>query len=185
MATSIRKEAIPDGGFGALPMAEDYVFNAGIAHKWHVKNVDAVLTRVRRRPTGLTSTRPVLMEKCVRIVVANELRRLGIVCTDREMSVHRFLGVHSGEPFGITLDEVHEWLKKLERGNRESATHDVREFRRVLSVEWYQGCLSLSRLGLRVCDQYMRSPFARAGDVGIVDRLRLVAKCAIRHRRRA
>lgn len=178
----LRRDAVPEGGY-RLAIAEDYDFNVRVARHWSVFNLDEVLTRVRVRTTGLTHTRPEMMEKCVREVIQEQLAQLGLACSSRECEVHRHIGERHLPPSLTLLDEVDVWLRRLEAANNTSARYDVGAFRSVLAREWFQVCLAATELGMVVLLRYRVSKYGRDLRLSIAEWTRFGVKCSIRHRR--
>lgn len=178
----LRRDAVPEGGY-RMAMAEDYDFNVRVARHWRVLNLDEVLTQVRVRTTGLTHTRPDIMETCVREVIQDQLARLGLACSTREIQVHRHVGEPHLLPSLALLDEVDLWLSRLEAANKASARYDNAAFRSLVAREWYQVCFAATELGMLALSRYRASQYSRDVRLSTGEWARFGVKCSIRHRR--
>jgi len=181
-AVLLRREAIPDGGY-RLPMAEDYDFNARVASKWKVRNLKEALTCVRVRNSGLTHSKPQLMEECLRDILCRLLAEVGVEATAAEMDVHRHVGDRHLPPSVDLLDDVESWLLKLSAANHVSQRYRPEAFRRVLCAEWFQVCMSATRLGGATWSKCTGLPLWRASDTRRMAWWRLAVKCLLRHQR--
>ncbi len=180
---AFRQSAIPDGLFRLLPMAEDYDFNARLAARAKVINLDRPLTHYRVRSASLTHTRKQLMEACVREVMRDQLRNLGIEPSARELDLNRHVGALTLPNSPQLLHDVECWLLKLQKANRVTGRYPQQAFDRILSMEWFDVCKFASPLGLHALQAWRTSPLARHWRPPVRERLKFVVKSLLRHRR--
>lgn len=179
-----RRGAIPEGGYRSLPMAEDYDFNVRVAARGKVANLDRVLTRVRVRKGGLTQTRQAAMETCVREIMRQQIRTLGIEPSERELAINRHVGAYTLPSSEELLHEVENWLIRLCIANCETGRFPDGPFKKMLSMEWYQVCKFASPLGLQAVRTWRASPLRKYWQPACAEGSRFVAKCLLRHERR-
>lgn len=155
---TVRRSDIPDGGFRAIPMAEDYDFNSRLAAKTKVINIDKPLTKVRVRGSGLTLSNVGLMDKHVKEVMRDQLEILGIHPTEREVAINRHIGSCNLENSSELLCEVEDWLLRLKEANNNVRRYDVKAFERVIADEWLNVCTFAAPLGIYAFIKCLVSP---------------------------
>lgn len=179
-----RRSAIPVEGFRALPMAEDYDFNARVALAGKVANLDRPLTYVRVRASGLTQSRQREMVACVSSVMRDQIRSLGLEPSDRELAVHRQMSALSFSASLDFLSKCDAWLGALDQANHRSRRFPEEQFKRILGKEWYEVCKFSTPLGLSAYFIWKKGLYRRYWHPHTLELAKFMVKSLLRHRRR-
>lgn len=180
---TLRRAAIPVGGFPALAMAEDYAFNVRVAADWRVANLPDVLTGVRVRQSGLTGTRRLDMEAAVRRIIGQQLADLGLETDEESMNLHRSIGAPACAYSAVDLAQIEAWLGRILAANDARRRYPAATLRRALAAEWFAVCGLASPLGYQAWSRFWRSPVRSDWCPPAAERLRFVVKCLLRHDR--
>jgi cellulose synthase/poly-beta-1,6-N-acetylglucosamine synthase-like glycosyltransferase len=180
---TVRRSAIPAGGFADMPMAEDYDFNVRVAANWRVANSPKVLVGIRVRRGGLTGTKKEQMEECVRAVIRQQLQALGVEPTAMQMNLHRQIGTPVHGYSVELLRDAEIWLRGLIEANLRSGRFPSGDFMQAIAREWFSVCVLAAPLGWIAWDAFWASNLASLWRPGLAERLRLALKCLLRHDR--
>lgn len=180
---TLRRRAWPADEPCLLPAAHAYWLNARVAASGKVANIDRVLTRVRLPATQPTRGRQVLYESCMREVMREQIRRLGIEPSERELTLNRHIGAYTLPSSAQLLYEVEAWLLKLFLANCDSRRYPEPAFARMIGREWYEVCKFAAPLGAEALQIWRASPLLKHWQPSVPERLRFIAKCLLRHER--
>lgn len=181
--TMLRRAAVPAGGFGNFTVCEDYDFNARVAQRWKVANLDAALTRVRVRRGGLTHAHRDINIQYRRAIMRAQLAQLALEPSERELDINSHVDSLELGVSATLLDEVEQWLLKLSAANRACGRFDPTAFDRVMAKEWFAICKFSAPLGFAAIAKYLRSGLAKAHRPTFPDGLKFLLKAVMRHRR--
>jgi glycosyltransferase involved in cell wall biosynthesis len=180
---TVRRSAIPKGGFADMPMAEDYDFNVRVAENLRVLNLPEVLVGIRVRQGGLTGTKKPQMETCVRSVILKQLNALGLHPSPEQMDLHRQIGSPRYRYSNKQLMEVESWLRLLIEANARVERYEQSEFKHVIAQEWFNVCALAAPLGRTAWDTYWASNLTSGWRLSLSNRLMFALKCVVRHDR--
>lgn len=180
---AVRRSAWPEQDSCVLPAAHAYWLNAHVAANGKVANIDRALTQVRRPNRRPSRTRQVLAESCLREVMREQVRRLGIEPSERELMLNRHVGGYTLPSSPQLLHEVEAWLIKLFLANCESRRYPERPFNRMIGREWYEVCKFAASIGPEALQIWRASPLLKHWYPSIPERARFMAKCLLRHER--
>jgi hypothetical protein len=157
----------------AYPLAEDYQLWRTASDKFPLANIGEVLVRYRVHAEGVSQRCPEQQEATVRRIHEESLSRLGLIPSEEERYVHRWvaMGMPAGE--ALRLREVGAWLEKLLRANADRGVYPRDGFERLLGGYWLVAAYRAVDCGRLEPVRFLFSPLARR--VGFDKKIRWVA----------
>lgn len=180
---TLRRSVWPENELCPLPAAHAYWLNACVAAGGKVANIDRALTRVRPPAVRPSRLQQVLHESCVREVMREQIRRLGIEPSERELMLNRHVGAYTLPSSAQLLYELEAWLIRLFLANRESRCYPEPAFARMIGREWYEVCKFAAPIGAEALQIWSASPLLRHWQPSVPERMRFIAKCLLHHER--
>lgn len=123
----MRKQCIRQLGQGfdlTFPIAADYELWERISRQWEVTNIEEVLTYYRIHESQISLTAKDRQNYAAWLVQERQLKRVGIIPTAEEKSVHLELGINWSFKSDISnLKKVERWLVKLYDANNIKAIY--------------------------------------------------------------
>jgi len=153
----------------AYPHAEDYALWARFAAVTELANLPEVLLRYRLHGESVSERHHPLQQATADRIRREQLRRLGLEASDRQLALHRTL--MRGAPHTLALDvaEAEGWMATLIAANRRAGYCDQGALSELLYEKWFKLCRAHRRhlyaAGLRFLD----SPLSRG--MPLVNRL--------------
>lgn len=179
---ALRRAAWP-GETCRLPAASEYWLNARVAASGKVANIDRALTRVRMRRTARDRAGEVLAEASAREIMREQIRRLGIEPTERELMLNRHIGVYNLPASVTLLHELEAWLLKLFLANHATRRYPERAFCRSIGREWYEVCKFAAPIGREALQVWRASPLVKHWLPSRLEYARFLARCLLRRER--
>jgi glycosyltransferase involved in cell wall biosynthesis len=171
----------------AYPHAEDYELWCRFSEVVPLANLGSVLLRYRIHAGSVSRQHRDVQEATMRWIHRERLSRLGLIPTDEELFVHRWLALD--RPAGEVQSQldVGDWLEKLLRANEKHGIYPRLAFEQILGQFWLAATYRTLRAGRPALKTFMHSPLAHC--VEFNKRIRLLghaAKRAVRaHSKRA
>ena len=181
----LRRSAVPDEGFRAYPVSEDYDFNVRVAREGTIANLKRQVSWYRLRSGGLTGSIGDKMKLYDRRVMREYLGEWRIEPTEEELDVNQQIGYRQLESSREFLDAAESWLHKLSEFNRIHKKFDSTEFDRVCGSEWFEVCNLASPLGPYAFKRFVSSRFGARFSPRGSRFVKFAIKSVLRHRRRA
>lgn len=178
-----RRAIVPPELFANIPMAEDYRFAVAMSKLGEIGNIPKPLVRYRQHATSLTVSKQTLMTDHVAEILRQQLEEFGMSPSKRELLIHQHIGRLLLRSSISLLDECDNWLRKLIHSNELTHRFESNAFRTIVSREWFELCKHASPAGFAAWRRYWRSDLSKAWQPTILQRMRLLVKCAVRHRR--
>jgi glycosyltransferase involved in cell wall biosynthesis len=180
-AIMIRKEAIPEEGYGPFEPTEDFDLWIKISQKWKVWNLPDYLVKYRIHEKGASKTKMDAQNKSLNFILINQLENLKIKPTIEELYIHRINGKYEGDNIINFLSKREMWLLKLLGANNKIGYLDKKNFSEFMSWWWLQGCASNASIGLIAWKKFWLSPLSKnIGWVGKKEITKFFIKCLIR-----
>ena len=129
-------------------LAEDYDLWCRLSSVCKVKNLPEHLTKYRWHETNISKSKKDRLEELVRIIYRRELGNIGIVPTERELSIHsaiRDKSVLDNTDFDSFLKELREWLRKLCDAALDCGHYDRGYLKATIAFRWIFACKAHGR----------------------------------------
>jgi glycosyltransferase involved in cell wall biosynthesis len=184
-ALMFRARCVPVDGYRSFIVSEDYDFNARVASRGRVKNLDEVLVSYRVRKGSLTHRMSDAMEERDREIMKSYLLQWGIHPTEYQLVLNQIIGNcdHVRREYSDELlNDIESWLLMLcaMSGRFDKARQSV--FENVCKSGWLMVCSGAAKRGSWLVKRYFRSPLAFRFWAHKRELIRFLIKTSVRHK---
>jgi glycosyltransferase involved in cell wall biosynthesis len=120
--------------------AEDYALWVRFAAVAQVANLPSVLLRYRLHPHSVSHNHRDTQRRTADRVRREQVQRLGIEPTERQMTVHATLMRGAPHTLTLGLDETEAWLSTLLEANRRTGFVEQKVLSSMLYEKWFRLC---------------------------------------------
>jgi glycosyltransferase involved in cell wall biosynthesis len=143
---------------------------------WQLANLPDVLLRYRRHAAQITTK-----DGCRQGVIADRVRlhqlsHYGLEASPKELEIHFALARWEHKDAAGSLDEVGDWLERIESRLSRIGGFSMDDLRPLLETHWYAACRFNGEPGWRRCWYYGTSRYGRTRPLAMV---RLAARIAL------
>lgn len=151
-AVMMRRSILTDAPYREdFPPAEDYDLWVRIASKCRIANLPRVLVKYRKHAEGVSWRKTEAMEASVVKNIRQQLERLGFEPDDKDLIVHRRIGLKQRAQNLEELISAENWLMRIAVANRRTAVYSAEVLESLIGQKWHRYCSISSNLG---CDCY-------------------------------
>jgi glycosyltransferase involved in cell wall biosynthesis len=175
-STMIRKDVLVKNNIRYRPEfkhAEDYDFWIEISKVANLGNVQEFLFKYRSHPQQASEQHRSAQKKSADTIRRNYLNFLQIPFSEEEFRIHTLIANNELIKNGDDLASIEKWLLKL------SVADQSPGFSAFIGKTWFDAC-GMTTLGISTYHTFFRSQLSRFFPASRAQKLRLLAKCAIR-----
>jgi len=141
---------------------EDYELWTRAFELFPVSNMEEVLLRYRIHDGSMTGSDWSNMDMQAARIIRSQLEKIGMQCSDEELSFHRNIGRGRSCRCGLPdIGRAETWLERLAEASRRNGTLEEQSLAETLSLVWYRLCMNNTSLGWNVLAKYVRSRLSR------------------------
>jgi glycosyltransferase involved in cell wall biosynthesis len=140
--------------------AEDYALWVRFADVAGIANLPEVLLRYRLHAQSVSHTNRRVQQQTADRIRREQLVKLGIDASDREMFVHTTLVRGAPHTLALDIGEAEAWLVRLLQGNRQHGYVDHRVLSAVLYEMWFKLCRAHRSRLRSAAGRFLKSPLA-------------------------
>ena len=139
-----------------LTAAQDFELWRRCAPRFEMDNLPRVLLDYRVHDRGVTVMRGADSRAHLLRELRDELRRLEISPSEKELLFHAEVGHGSGMRSRVELQQARAWLERLLAQNERVHAYTLRGLRRAAGRVWFQVCRNSAHLGVSALRAYRR-----------------------------
>ena len=163
--------------------AQDYELWQRCVTKFAFDNIPDPLVHWRANEEGVTQARFIQSNEQTLCIQKQELERLGIIVSEKELKMHREIGNGSGFDTLKEIEKAVEWLDKLVKVNDQKGVYPKEGLRQAAAFAWFRICVNSSGLGFRVLKMYWRSCYRSYYNPGVKEFLQLIMNALFKFRK--
>lgn len=156
---------------------DDYLFVVECSKYFRFASVPEPLYFYRIHPAQVTRREGDRQNKFARQIRLMQLEELGLKPTKAELDIHEAISEWRLAGDKDVIQAAEDWLMKLKRANALQAQYPEAAFSQVLGSYWLGLCMRHARLGFWTYQRFSESHLTQGAQVGLGQRLKLLAKC--------
>jgi len=161
------------------PRAEDYELWTRMIEHCTFANIDEVLYQYRQHDRQLDSNCLSDKKSSSDRIRAINLRRLGLLFSEKELKLHNQLASRSYDVSICFLTTAESWFLKIEDANKKSGIFDVVFLKKILAEKWWDICSHSQVLGLSGWRVFSSSPLRYWAQLSRLDLVKFWLKCVL------
>lgn len=139
--------------------AQDYEFWHRCAENSPLANLPEVLLKYRLSSESVSSKSNKQQRDFTRKIHEKYIGNLGIIPDSYDMELHNRIFSWSFDDLNAkTVDDLNEWLVKLDKANETTSTYNKVSFKKVLGFWWLQICSENNKAGFSPYQTFQNSP---------------------------
>ncbi len=140
----------------AFNRTEDFELWSRASSFTRLDNIPLVLHKMRHHGQSVTSTASEVMTVQTCTLLSRQLKHLGLSATEDEVSFHHVVSRGKRLHTRKDVERAEQWLRLLQKKNRESGMHDLKTFDVVLGMIWFRLCRNSTPLGWWIWKKYQQ-----------------------------
>lgn len=140
---------------------EDYDLWLRLVGKNKAKNFPEILLEYREHSGGQSKLKSGNKENSVKMLITEQINKLGIKPNEDELAIHRTNYVYTGENLMGFISKREHWLSRLVEANDKMDRYDKENFRKFIGHTWLISCSSNIKKNPKIKKTFWLSPLSK------------------------